>query len=798
MRKVILGLLLTLCLVFPSFATTNISCDVDDNTVKITVQGEENKPVTITISDENRKYYIDQGNTDSSGNIVFNVTLEEGKTYNCSVNIGNDITSKTITIEDDDSTGPIIPQEDTVYIKIKGYKGTILGKTEVEIEEGDTVLDVLKRVLRENNIDYSISGGYVKSIDGQAQFDKGSKSGWMFEINGEFPEIGAGSVEVNDGDYIKWLYTTDLGEDIGNKYDSSDTDMEEEIENKIEEIEDILNDDELNETEIKEAVNDIADEFNDYSDEIDSEEDAKDFVKGIKNVSKIIDMAAEKIETEEGAKDIAKNSIEIINLLVEAAEKIEDNEDKNEVSKAAADNMEVTLKIIDKITDVEEINNLTEDMIDTSVKLIEELGEENAKEIKEKVVEVAEKAVDKASTKEIEEDNLIVEKEKVIAKADENIIEEIIKNATNTLELVKEKLEENDLEALEKLQNKVIIKVPKLNKDEIETKLPSNIMKTLKEKEIEKVKVETEIASFNITPKTFGEKAEGKEISLNEKKVDRDELTEAQKKIVPENSIVVDLDSKLGEEKVSSFDDPIEISIPYEAEVEEGKTVKVFFLGDDGSIESMEGTYDPETKLVTFKTSHFSKFFAKKIDEVVFKDLMGYQWAEEAIGEMANKGIVNGRGEGIFDPSANITRAEFVAIVTKMIGYDEVEKSIPFEDVEREAWYYDSVTKAYKNGLISGKDKTTFDPKGNITRQEMAVIVAKILEEKGYKKVGLEELNIFNDKEVIDGWAKDSVSLCVKEGIISGMGDGRFAPKENANRAQAVVMLYRLHQLIED
>ncbi|MED0756442.1 DUF4430 domain-containing protein [Aneurinibacillus thermoaerophilus] len=100
-------------------------------------------------------------------------------------------------------------------------RGTILSPTEVEIQEGDTVLDVLKRVTREKKIQMEYRGvkatAYVEGIDNLYEFDRGSKSGWMYRVNGVFPNKSAGIFPVKAGDKIEWLYTVDLGRDLGAK-----------------------------------------------------------------------------------------------------------------------------------------------------------------------------------------------------------------------------------------------------------------------------------------------------------------------------------------------------------------------------------------------------------------------------------------------------------------------------------------------------------------------------------------------------------------------------------------------------
>ncbi|WP_052345731.1 DUF4430 domain-containing protein [Paucisalibacillus sp. EB02] len=90
---------------------------------------------------------------------------------------------------------------------------------DLEIEEGDTVLDALIKATEENHIWLSYrgqgAGAYVEGIDDVFEFDRGSGSGWMYKVNGVFPNRGAGVIKLVPGDRVEWLYTTNLGQDIG-------------------------------------------------------------------------------------------------------------------------------------------------------------------------------------------------------------------------------------------------------------------------------------------------------------------------------------------------------------------------------------------------------------------------------------------------------------------------------------------------------------------------------------------------------------------------------------------------------
>ena len=97
--------------------------------------------------------------------------------------------------------------------------GIILPETTVEIHEGDTVLEVLKRVTKKNKIhlEYTQSpnDSYVEGINHIYEFSCGELSGWMFKVNGVFANKGCNSYKVKNGDVIEWVYTCNLGKDIG-------------------------------------------------------------------------------------------------------------------------------------------------------------------------------------------------------------------------------------------------------------------------------------------------------------------------------------------------------------------------------------------------------------------------------------------------------------------------------------------------------------------------------------------------------------------------------------------------------
>ena len=107
--------------------------------------------------------------------------------------------------------------------KLVPEDGYLLEPETVPISEGESVFDVLYREVREKKIhmEYervpAYDSIYIEGIGNLYEFDGGPKSGWMYRVNGEFPNYGCSSVEVQDGDVIEWVYTCDLGADVGSK-----------------------------------------------------------------------------------------------------------------------------------------------------------------------------------------------------------------------------------------------------------------------------------------------------------------------------------------------------------------------------------------------------------------------------------------------------------------------------------------------------------------------------------------------------------------------------------------------------
>ena len=175
-----------------------------------------------------------------------------------------------------------------------------------------------------------------------------------------------------------------------------------------------------------------------------------------------------------------------------------------------------------------------------------------------------------------------------------------------------------------------------------------------------------------------------------------------------------------------------------------------------------------------------------------FTDCIGH-WAQSDIEEMTKQGIVTGVTVNTFEPDREITRAEFATLVAKALNLTSTA-SAGFSDVASESWYYTYVNAAANAGLIAGYDGL-FRPDDLITREEMAVIIAKAYSFAGGQSAGGGAAR-FADADSISSWAYASVDATTAAGLISGMTADTFAPAENATRAQAASLMRRLFDKI--
>jgi len=227
-------------------------------------------------------------------------------------------------------------------------------------------------------------------------------------------------------------------------------------------------------------------------------------------------------------------------------------------------------------------------------------------------------------------------------------------------------------------------------------------------------------------------------------------------------------------------------------------------LGENNSLPSEEGSGDVSTSITVGKPSsgggggggsqkseqpEKEEESVTQTPETSFPDMDSAAWAQDSVNFLYEKGIVSGDTNGNFRPLDNVKREEFVKMLVEVFALEQ-STECTFTDVSENAWYKPYLAAAQSAGIISGKSDGSFGAGENISRQDMAVMIFRALEKAA---VSIEKADgSFSDMNDISAYALEAVFALQNKGIISGVGNGVFAPLENANRAQAATIIYNL------
>ena len=172
-----------------------------------------------------------------------------------------------------------------------------------------------------------------------------------------------------------------------------------------------------------------------------------------------------------------------------------------------------------------------------------------------------------------------------------------------------------------------------------------------------------------------------------------------------------------------------------------------------------------------------------------FEDVKEGDWFYDAVMYCAGKGYVTGTSATTFNPTGKLTRAAFVVILARVAGADlsKYDES-PFTDVAVGDWYGPAIIWAYENGYVNGLgDGTTFGPKNNMPRQQLATMFFRYAEKAGLDVEGRADLSVYTDGDKIASWAADACAWAVDAGLMKSTSTTSlvFAPLTTVTRAQA-------------
>lgn len=208
------------------------------------------------------------------------------------------------------------------------------------------------------------------------------------------------------------------------------------------------------------------------------------------------------------------------------------------------------------------------------------------------------------------------------------------------------------------------------------------------------------------------------------------------------------------------------------------------------------GIVDEEKGTVTSQLSDLGTY-APFVYDKSFEDVAPTHWASKAIKSLSAKHVLTGRTETVFDPQGQTTRAEFAALIVRTLGLEAKGNELPFGDVNKNAWYADSVTAAYQAGLVQGIANETFAPNQTISREEMAVLMMRAYEYQSQSNHTKSAKAGYADEANIASWAKEAVSKASELGVMKGSAGGEFNPQNSATRAETAQTVHNLLSLLK-
>ena len=183
-----------------------------------------------------------------------------------------------------------------------------------------------------------------------------------------------------------------------------------------------------------------------------------------------------------------------------------------------------------------------------------------------------------------------------------------------------------------------------------------------------------------------------------------------------------------------------------------------------------------------------------ELNYYVFDDLDSVEWAREPICKLAEMGVLRGKEYRLFYPNDNITREEFVKMLTVAYKLNIENKTAKFTDVNADDWFMPYVAAALENGIVNGVSDDMFGTGQNITRQDLAVMAYNAALKNGVE-FNTEGVQKFSDDDKISDYAKTAVYALKSQDIVNGIDGKNFAPQDTATRAEAAKILYALISL---
>lgn len=183
-------------------------------------------------------------------------------------------------------------------------------------------------------------------------------------------------------------------------------------------------------------------------------------------------------------------------------------------------------------------------------------------------------------------------------------------------------------------------------------------------------------------------------------------------------------------------------------------------------------------------------FVAEEPSGMPFTDVASGAWYYDAVSFVYKRGLMSGTGDNLFSPNVTTSRGMIVTILYRLDGSPSAS-SAGFTDVTSGQWYTDAVNWAAANDIVAGYGNGLFGPNDTVTREQMAVILYRYAQYKGYDTSASNSLNGYTDVGGVSSWALTAMQWANAEGLINGTSSTTLSPTSGATRAEVAQILMR-------
>ena len=180
-----------------------------------------------------------------------------------------------------------------------------------------------------------------------------------------------------------------------------------------------------------------------------------------------------------------------------------------------------------------------------------------------------------------------------------------------------------------------------------------------------------------------------------------------------------------------------------------------------------------------------------------FTDVAADAWYAQAVQYVYENGLMDGIENNQFAPEHTTTRAQLVTILHRLEGQPAAGEAA-FSDVPAGQWYTEAVAWAAANSIVNGVSDTTFAPNDPVTREQMAAILYRYAQYKGYDVTASGDLSGYTDAGAIRPYAEAAMAWANGTGLITGVSDTTLQPRGNSTRAQVATILMRFCQKVAE